>query len=276
MIHTRHAALVALMLVCGALASASVYLKSHDPMKTDVANGVLFGIPPETYTATLVTHKKNSDVRESLIAKLGVGGRSDEVEQPTTEPDVVVQELPVVEEVSLEREVSPHPKEGALFVCGISDPESLAPGNLSAMSDQILPTIVSEGARVITLNAVSPQQVQFLESPMSLPSPQCVTLGIVGILRDGAPLSAGARISAPESVLYGESVHLGYARDGFSIRSTREDGVMVTNDDLDACHGHTHQVMTESVVMNIYHYHYTDEFPYTVGCYGGAPVPLSP
>jgi YHYH protein len=65
---------------------------------------------------------------------------------------------------------------------------------------------------------------------------------------------------------------MGYALDGFGLYGKRgENGKMVTNADLDACHGHTHQIVWNGKTVSMYHYHATDEYPYTLGCYRGTP-----
>ena len=72
----------------------------------------------------------------------------------------------------------------------------------------------------------------------------------------------------------GHSDLVGYALDGFGIYGFYgEDGNKLTNADLDACHGHVHKVLWDGVVREIYHYHMTEEYPYTVGCFRGEPVP---
>ena len=58
-----------------------------------------------------------------------------------------------------------------------------------------------------------------------------------------------------------------------------EDGQVLTNDDLDECHGHTHEVEVDGEVVEAYHYHATWEFPYAVGCFHGTNTlqgPLNP
>jgi YHYH protein len=66
---------------------------------------------------------------------------------------------------------------------------------------------------------------------------------------------------------------VGYALDGFGIYGHRgESGKVLTNADLDTCHGHTHEVVWNGKSEKVYHYHATWEYPYTVGCYRGAPV----
>ena len=70
----------------------------------------------------------------------------------------------------------------------------------------------------------------------------------------------------------GHSELVGYARDGFGIYGVRgEDGETLTNEDLDACHGHTHEITWDGEVVELYHYHATYEYPYTIGCYVGTP-----
>ena len=55
---------------------------------------------------------------------------------------------------------------------------------------------------------------------------------------------------------------------GFPIHGYRGiGGVEMTNDDLDLCHGHQDADLS-------YHYHATLEYPYTIGCYKGAPISI--
>ena len=71
----------------------------------------------------------------------------------------------------------------------------------------------------------------------------------------------------------GHSDVIGYALDGFGIFGLRgEGGKTVVNADLDACHGHTHEVVWDGGKRAIYHYHLTAEYPYTIGCFMGKPV----
>ncbi|HEX6311668.1 MAG TPA: YHYH protein, partial [Acidimicrobiia bacterium] len=66
---------------------------------------------------------------------------------------------------------------------------------------------------------------------------------------------------------------VGYALDGFGIFGHYgEDGTVLTNADLDECHGHTHEVEWDGETVEMYHYHATYEFPYTVGCFRGTTV----
>ncbi len=68
----------------------------------------------------------------------------------------------------------------------------------------------------------------------------------------------------------GHSKLVGWAFDGFGIYGPRgEDGEELSAAELDECHGHTHAVKFNGEVQTIYHYHATDDYPYTVGCFRG-------
>src|SRR5262249_17759606 len=61
----------------------------------------------------------------------------------------------------------------------------------------------------------------------------------------------------PNQGMAGEHSPLfGYAIDGFGVFGPRgEDGKLVTNDDLDECHGHTHEIDWDGEKKVMYHYH---------------------
>ncbi len=66
---------------------------------------------------------------------------------------------------------------------------------------------------------------------------------------------------------------VGYALDGFPILGPRaENGKLLTNRGLDACHGHTGWMTLGGKRVFTYHYHATLEYPYTLGCFRGTPV----
>ncbi len=66
------------------------------------------------------------------------------------------------------------------------------------------------------------------------------------------------------------AVLFGYAFDGFGIYVERDkNGDMLTNKDLDACHGRTSTVTFNGKKQRIYHYVVTQEFPYLLGCFAG-------
>jgi hypothetical protein len=68
----------------------------------------------------------------------------------------------------------------------------------------------------------------------------------------------------------GHSKLVGYAVDGFGIFGRKGMGGKTLNsDDLDECHGHTHEITWDGKKVVMYHYHATWDFPYTVGCLRG-------
>lgn len=68
----------------------------------------------------------------------------------------------------------------------------------------------------------------------------------------------------------GHSVIMGYMLDGFGIYGPHgEDGKILSSADLDECHGHTHPVLWDGEMVEIYHYHWTYDFPYNIGCFKG-------
>ena len=66
---------------------------------------------------------------------------------------------------------------------------------------------------------------------------------------------------------------VGYAIDGYGIYVERDaDGSLLTNTDLDACHGRTSLAPFDGHEQVVYHYDATIEYPYTVGCLHGTPI----
>lgn len=78
--------------------------------------------------------------------------------------------------------------------------------------------------------------------------------------------------SSAQDVAGQHSPVVGYAADGFPIYGNLgEDGVPLSNADLDICHGHTHSITFKGTTVVMYHYHATHAYPYTVGCFRGTP-----
>jgi hypothetical protein len=74
----------------------------------------------------------------------------------------------------------------------------------------------------------------------------------------------------------GHSALVGYALDGFGIYGHHgENGKALTNADLDVCHGHTHEIEWDGKTVEMFHYHATAEFPYTVSCFRGTAVRMN-
>jgi len=132
--------------------------------------------------------------------------------------------------------------------------------------------------------------------PVVSDTPSCTSLGAVGVTLNGVVLYNAVDARGNDAVAHeivdefgghpamsdyhyhflperldsapmsdGHSGLVGYIRDGFGLYGyDGEGGVELTNADLDECHGHDHSPLG-------YHYHSTIEYPYTIGCYRGAP-----
>ncbi len=162
----------------------------------------------------------------------------------------------------------------------------------------------------IKINNIS---ITLQSDPVLLEQPECVG-GEVGVLLSGVAIfnafDAGGRDAVamevqdqcnghPQSAgLYhyhgptnclpdsGPGQHsklFGYAFDGFGIFGVKgESGIVLSTNDLDACHGHTHEIDWNGSRQVMYHYHLTYDFPYSVSCFrakktvtgpvGGAPL----
>lgn len=75
----------------------------------------------------------------------------------------------------------------------------------------------------------------------------------------------------PNQGTSGQSPVFGFALDGFPITGPRgADGKMITNAQLDQCHGMTSEItMPDGTKKNTYHYVLNREYPYSVGCFRG-------
>ncbi len=71
----------------------------------------------------------------------------------------------------------------------------------------------------------------------------------------------------------GHGALMGYMLDGFGIFGPQgEDGELLWSADLDECHGHSHPVEWDGETVELYHYHWTYDFPYNIGCFKGEPL----
>lgn len=143
-------------------------------------------------------------------------------------------------------------------------------------------------------------------NPKPAHAPSCTNLGPIGVLGDGVvlynALDAQGRDAGAHEVLdrcaghpdpsssyhhhdippcilskapKGRSTLVGYALDGFGIYVVKDrHGTLPANRSLDACHGQTGRVPWNGKTVRIYHYVATIEFPYTVGCFRGAPITI--
>ncbi|MCA9390337.1 YHYH protein [candidate division WWE3 bacterium] len=155
-------------------------------------------------------------------------------------------------------------------------------------------------------NAISKQSLSLSlpTNPTIAANPQCVG-GEVGIMLSGvlifSAFDAGGRDAVATEVQdscqghpqesgyyhyhgwssclqddHAEGEHsdlVGYAFDGFGIYGLKgEQGVEISSEDLDECHGHTHFIEWDGISKEMYHYHMTQDFPYSVSCFKGEPV----
>lgn len=75
----------------------------------------------------------------------------------------------------------------------------------------------------------------------------------------------------PNQGTIGQSPVFGFALDGFPITGPRAaDGHMMTNAELDQCHGTTSEItMPDGSLKTTYHYVLNREYPYSIGCFRG-------
>jgi hypothetical protein len=128
----------------------------------------------------------------------------------------------------------------------------------------------AEGARIISSVALaddgtSLQRLELTDAPVPQKTPSCLPTGMVGIALDGRVIEAGSPFQTNAEGI------AGYALDGFAVYGTAENGVMLTSETLDACHGHIHPIVWDGAPTSMYHYHVTEDAPYAVGCFRGTP-----
>ena len=142
--------------------------------------------------------------------------------------------------------------------------------------------------------------------PVTASQPTCLTGGTIGVTLSGTVIFDGLDAGNRDAVAHetqdscqghpqqegayhyhnlsscipdtasGQSALMGYALDGFGIYGPRDaSGKILSNADLDECHGTTSEVDWDGQKVTIYHYVATYEYPYTLGCYRGTPIRLS-
>ena len=157
-------------------------------------------------------------------------------------------------------------------------------------------------------NIISPQplNVTYPILPQEAASPTCVGFGPAGYSLSGSAIYHGASTLGNDAAAHemldrfgghtdgtqryhyhfpskdlqdhihvrssGHSALMGYMLDGFGIYGPYgEKGELLSSKDLDICHGHKHPVMWDGQMVNLYHYHWTYDFPYNIGAYKGTP-----
>jgi hypothetical protein len=156
--------------------------------------------------------------------------------------------------------------------------------------------------------AEQPILLRLPAEPVAQAAPSCVPMGMIGLSLSGTAIFNAFDLAGRDAPAYeiqdrcnghperGGQYHVhdwsscfadsgsssgahssiaGWMLDGFPIFGPRGDGGReLTNVDLDECHGHTHEVELDGRRVATYHYHFTREYPYTIGCFRGAPVGL--
>ncbi len=148
-------------------------------------------------------------------------------------------------------------------------------------------------------NAIVPQTLSFEipERPARAEQPGCLPMGMIGFTTTGVAIydaldDAGRDAAAHEiqdlcdghpqgrgqyhyhsgsPCLPGEDGDgvVGWALDGYPILGMRDaGGAVLTNADLDACHGRAEPVSVDGRTYD-YAYRLTREYPYTLGCFTG-------
>jgi len=157
-------------------------------------------------------------------------------------------------------------------------------------------------------NYIKPHDVlyTFPAIPEVAPQPYCVSFGPSGISLTGSAIYHGASTLGNDAAAHeildkfgghtdgtetyhyhyptqelqdhihphesGHSALMGYMLDGFGIYGPYgESGELLWSEDLDECHGHTHPILWDGEMINLYHYHWTFDFPYNIGCFKGTP-----
>ncbi|MBJ7610056.1 MAG: YHYH protein [Candidatus Dormibacteraeota bacterium] len=157
--------------------------------------------------------------------------------------------------------------------------------------------------------AIRPQTYRFIlpASPVIREQPACLPLGAIGVLNDGVllydaldaqgrdavaheiqdwcgghPETSGAYHFHDVSTCFAVPLPfpapvpdrpelIGYALDGFGIYIDRDSsGHLLTNADLDVCHGRTSLIPWDGKEVVMYHYDVTAAYPYTTGCFRGS------
>lgn len=153
-------------------------------------------------------------------------------------------------------------------------------------------------------NSIRPQHIllRLPLNPQVAAHPSCVPMGMIGFSTDGVAIYNAVDASGRDAAAHeiqdkcnGHPQHMGqyhyhspspcmpnemssglvgYALDGFGIYGMKDPvtGKILSDRDLDACHGTTGPVMWDGKKVTMYHYVLTAEYPYTIGCFRGTPV----
>lgn len=156
-------------------------------------------------------------------------------------------------------------------------------------------------------NAVSAQSVveKLSRRPKKAKRPACVPEGTIGIARNGVAIFSAVDGAGRDAVAHEvqdacsghpqqtgqyhyhglplcvgtgskkrHSKLLGWMLDGFPVYGPLSNkGRYMRTGNLDACHGHSHKISYQGRKnRKLFHYHATEEYPYTAGCLRGGSI----
>ena len=139
--------------------------------------------------------------------------------------------------------------------------------------------------------------------PKAAAAPSCVPMGMIGFALSGVAIFNAFDLSGRDAPAYeiqdscnghpeltgqyhyhdwssclgggDPDAPVGWMLDGFPILGPHQrDGSVVVNADLDECHGRVGPVLIDGVRREMYHYRFTYQYPYTIGCFRGTPLRL--
>jgi len=170
------------------------------------------------------------------------------------------------------------------YPVSISDPAYQIDRNPNSISAQMVqvslplnptlaatPSCLSLGTIAITLTGVS--VFNALDGAgRDAPAHQVLDLCTGHPEREGQYHYHGAGACLKEAHTLGHTL-TAYAMDGFGLFGLYDgQGEEITNHDLDECHGHTHDIDWDGAETKSYHYHLTNAYRYTIGCFRGSEV----
>jgi YHYH protein len=142
------------------------------------------------------------------------------------------------------------------------------------------------------------------QNPAAATKPSCVPMGMIGFAISGVAIFNAFDLGGRDAPAYEiqdkcnghpeltsqyhyhdwspclkaaqSDVPVGWILDGNPILGPMDaKGHIYTNDDLDECHGMTGPIIVDGKRTVRYHYRFTYEFPYTIGCFKGPPIAIS-
>ncbi|MBI5227006.1 YHYH protein [Candidatus Micrarchaeota archaeon] len=201
-------------------------------------------------------------------------------------------------------------KNGKLTITLSGDKRRIVSNDLPNHTTGVFPISSNDDAYQYDRNPNSIKEqsidISLAANPTLVDNPSCGS-GTVGIMLSGVPLFNGFDAGGRDAVAHeiqdscgghpqvsgqyhyhsessclndsgGKATHsdlLGYSLDGFGIYGEYgENGTLLHAADLDECHGQTHAIMWDGKTQVMYHYHFTEDFPYSIGCFRAKPVSL--